>query len=331
MNKQNKILNQELWHLLGLTSRTFFLSIRQLPGQAGNAMCLAYLLLRVSDYLEDNQIMSPNEKHDALKNWHQVIIGCENVEKMTSALPPEDNIDNSDWVAAKSAGKILQALLTIPGSLQDYIIHHVSDSTLGMARWVKRGPVFYDENDMDDYMHEVAGRVGYLSTEIFAWQYPSVRQKLPTLMPMARETGLALQTVNIIRGMRKDYERGWIFVPETFCKTFDITRESLFEPQYQSQAMQVVDLLIGKAQKHLDKAEEYIQILPPWLHRLRLACIWPMLFATRTLAVSHRNLAVLLGEVKITRKEVRRIILDTSILGWSNTWLSSYAQRLQQP
>jgi farnesyl-diphosphate farnesyltransferase len=331
MNNQYKNLNQELWQLLRLTSRTFFLSIRQLPGQAGNAMCLAYLLLRVSDYLEDNQIMSTEEKHAALKNWHQVINGCENVKKMTSALPIEDNIDNPDWVAAKSASKILEALSTIPIELQDYIIHHVGDSTLGMARWVKRGPVINDENDIDDYMHEVAGRVGYLSTEIFAWQYPPVRQKLSTLMPMARETGLGLQTVNIIRGMRKDYERGWIFVPESFCKKFDISRGALFDPQYQSQAMQVVDLLISKAQNHLDKAFEYIQILPPWLHRLRLACIWPMLFATRTLAVSHRNLAVLLGDVKITRNEVRRIILDTSILGWSNMWLSSYVQKLQQP
>jgi farnesyl-diphosphate farnesyltransferase len=214
--------------------------------------------------------------------------------------------------------------------LSERIIHHVGNSTLGMARWVERGPKFSTENDLDDYMHEVAGRVGYLSTEIFAWQYPSIRARLPLLMPMARETGLALQTVNIIRGMRNDFERGWIYIPDSFCSACNISPSALFEPRYQSQAMQVVDMMVLKAQKHLVKALEYIRILPPWLHRLRLACIWPMLFATRTLAVSHRNLAVLIGEVKITRKEVKRIILDTTVLGWSNIWLDNYIQKLQK-
>ena len=36
-----------------------------------------------------------------------------------------------------------------------------------MARWTERGPVFRTEADLDDYMHEVAGRVGHLLTELF--------------------------------------------------------------------------------------------------------------------------------------------------------------------
>ena len=323
-------LDQELWRLLNLTSRTFFLSIRQLPGQARDALCLAYLLLRVSDYLEDNCIMDPQDKHAALKIWQQVITGSEHIGSLLSLLPEEDEANNSDLIAARSAGAILDALSLLPEGLRKNIARHVSDSTLGMARWVKRGPVFVDENDLDDYMHEVAGRVGYLSTEIFAWQYPSIRARLPVLMPMARETGLALQTVNIIRGLRKDYERGWIYVPESFCSPYDIHPNGLFDPRNQSQAMQVVDLLIAKAQNHLEKAVEYIRIMPPWLHRLRLACIWPMLFAVKTLALSRQNISVLIGEVKITRDEVKQIVRDTSILGWSNAWLDNYVHKLQQ-
>jgi len=69
--------------------------------------------------------------------------------------------------------------------------------------------------------------------------------------------------------------------------------------------------------------------LPPWLHGLRLACIWPMLFAVRTLALSRQNVNVLVGEVKMTREEVKAIVRDTTLFGWSNLWLESYYRHLK--
>ena len=85
---------------------------------------------------------------------------------------------------------------------------------LGMARWQEHGPFVEDEAAMDDYMHEVAGRVGHLLTEVFVWYDPKIADNSENFMELGREFGLALQTVNIIRGMRKDYERGWVFVPQ---------------------------------------------------------------------------------------------------------------------
>jgi farnesyl-diphosphate farnesyltransferase len=323
-------LNDEIWGLLKKTSRTFYLSIKQLPKEAGNSLCLAYLLLRVSDYLEDNEVMPVDQKIAALNSWTQILNGENKPEELQAFLPPIDQHQNPDLQAAQNADKILRRLSSLPAGLQVQIIKHVTASTIGMARWVGRGPVFLDETDLDDYMHEVAGRVGYLSTEIFAWYYPSIRPHLDRLMPMAHETGLGLQTVNIIRGMRKDYERGWVYIPNSFCALCNIKPENLFDPAYQTQALQVVDLLAKKAQRHLETAVEYIRCLPPWLHHLRLACIWPLLFAARTLSVSRRNIAVLLGEVKITRDDVKQIIFDTTLLGWSNIWVANYYHKLQQ-
>jgi len=319
-----------LWDMLRKTSRTFYLSIRQLPTEVGDSLCLAYLMLRVSDYLEDNEIMPPDEKVIALQCWHDIMTSDRPAEDLSSTLPTTDFAANPDLIAAQNAKIILQALSFLPDELKATIIGHVCDSTLGMARWVKRGPKFTNEADLDDYMHEVAGRVGYLSTEVFAWHYPAIRAQLDRLMPMARETGLALQTVNIIRGLRKDFERGWVFIPETYCTPFNLKPEEIFNPDYESQALLIVDLMAQKAQRHLEKAVEYIRCLPPWLHRLRLACIWPMLFAVRTLAISRRNMAVLVGEVKITRDEVKRIVFETSIMGWSNIWVTNYYQKLQK-
>jgi farnesyl-diphosphate farnesyltransferase len=90
-------------------------------------------------------------------------------------------------------------------------------------------------------------------------------------------------------------------------------------------------MLADKAERHLHSALDYVKALPPWLHSLRLACIWPMLFAVRTLAISRHNVNVLIGEVKMTRDEVKAIVRDTTLFGWSNAWLESYYHQLQVP
>ena len=72
------------------------------------------------------------------------------------------------------------------------------------------------EDDLDDYMHEVAGRVGYLITGLFSLASSTVREREKEMMELGQEFGLALQTVNIVRGIPSDIERGWFFVPRAF-------------------------------------------------------------------------------------------------------------------
>ena len=315
--------------LLRSASRTFALSIERLPGVVGDSMCLAYLLLRVSDYLEDNDQMPVATKVELLKLWDTVLAGETPATQLVAALAPYPPGDDPDARVAYHAVEILEKVHALPLAVQNQLLVHVRNSTRGMARWVQRGPDIPLEDDMDDYMHEVAGRVGYLVTDIFAWYSGFIRARLSQLMPLAREFGLALQTVNIIRGLRKDYERGWIFVPESFCAAVNLRRSDMFKPEYQIQALQVVDMVADKAERHLQKALAYVQALPPWLHTLRLACIWPLLFAVRTLALSRQNVNVLVGEVKMTRDEVKTIVRDTTLFGWSNRWLESYYHHLQ--
>jgi farnesyl-diphosphate farnesyltransferase len=314
--------------LLRATSRTFALSIERLPGPVRESLCLAYLILRVSDFLEDNDYMAAERKVALLSLWDRILAEQAVADELVAALAdraPED----ADAEAARQAPEILAALRRLPPALQNHILVHVRASTQGMARWVARGPDIPQEGDMDDYMHEVAGRVGYLVTDVFAWYSGFIRSKRRVLMPLAREFGLALQTVNIIRGLRKDYERGWIYVPESFCAAVNVRRADLFNPVYHLQALQVLDMLTDKAERHLHSALAYVKTLPRWLHALRLACIWPLLFAVRTLAISRHNVNVLMGEVKMTRQEVQAIVRDSLLFGWSNRWLDQYYARLQ--
>jgi farnesyl-diphosphate farnesyltransferase len=313
--------------LLRSASRTFAIGIEQLPGILCDAGTVAYLLLRVSDYLEDNEDMSTGQKVKLLNLWVEILAGKAESEELTSQIQDVDT-SNPDAVVAQHAADILRRLFTLPKEVKEIITHHVMHSTLGMARWVERGPQLDDETDLDDYMFEVAGRVGYLLTHLFAWYSSAIRDRKDILLPLAREFGLALQTVNVIRGLRKDYERGWVYVPKKFLAQVNLTPQELFQPENRAKAIQVLDMLADKAERHLRAALTCIKTLPPWQHRIRLACIFPLMFAIRTLAISRRNAEVFENEAKISRDEVMQIVLDSKLWGWSNIWLDSYYQKL---
>ena len=90
----------------------------------------------------------------------------------------------------------------------------------------------------------------------------------------------------------------------------------------------MVDMLADKAERHLQAAMTYFQMLPPWQHAIRLSCLFPLLLAGRTLAVSRRNCRVLESKAKVGRDEVIQIMRDSTMWGWSNWWVERYARRL---
>lgn len=318
------------YQMLRQVSRTFALSIEQLPRVVRDSVTIAYLLFRVSDCLEDYPDMEAGRKAELLRLWDRVLAGSVPVEALTSAVAGLDAADPEVRVA-QQASAIIEQLHTLPDEIQATILRHVRQTSLGMARWQEQGPLVGDEAEMDDYMHHVAGLVGYLVTDIFAWYLPCVRERKQELMPLAREFGLALQTVNVIRGLRKDFDRGWVFVPRTFYEKVGLTPAQLFEPANMDRAMQVVDMLALKAERHLRAGVAYVTALPRREHRIRLACIWPLFFAAKTLAVSRNNTGVLLSEAKIGRDQVALIIRNTTALGWSNHWLRWYYRYLTRP
>jgi len=159
-------------------------------------------------------------------------------------------------------------------------------------------------------LHEVAGRVGWLLTELFALDLPEVDRRKEEMMRLGREFGLALQTVNVIRGLHEDWERGWIYIPRSFLPHPDFTPEELFHGRERRVEVELSILrhLVEKADRHLAAARRYIAGISRGRHGIRLFCLLPLLFAVRTLAVSRDNPAVFERETKMTRSEVERII-----------------------
>ena len=120
-------------------------------------------------------------------------------------------------------------------------------------------------------------------------------------MPLAREFGLGLQTVNVIRGIREDFDRGWVYIPKKFILDMGLTKEQLFDPEHREQALKVLDMMTDKAERHLRQALQYVKSLPWWQHGIRLGCIFPLMFASRTLAVCRHNAQVFESQAKMSR------------------------------
>lgn len=313
--------------LVRSVSRTFALSIDVLPGTLGDAVSVAYLCFRIADGIEDHLTLPPAQKASLLRLWAAVMQNRAVVAHLSNGVRELDGSDPESYVV-KRASLILRWLDALPVRFQSVIRSHASASALGMARWQEHGPFVEDEVALDDYMHEVAGRVGYLVTDLYALHIPAVMAKRDQLMPLSHECGLALQTVNVLRGLHTDYQRGWVFVPQSYLRSFGLTRETLFAPNLREQAMMVVDLLADKAQRHLDNGYAYIAGFPRSEHSVRLSLMWPFLFAARTLGVCRGNPLTLSSEAKMSRAEIREIVLRSRLLGWSNRWLRSYYEAL---
>ncbi len=319
----------EIWTLLRATSRTFALSIEGLPAGLREEIAVAYLLLRVSDYLEDHEALATDQKIRLLELWDATLAEPKSADRFLQLVRDVPHrSDDAEAKVALRARMLLCALESFSVDSARIVTSRVRETTRGMARRQALGPEVADEGELDDYMHDVAGLVGYLVTDLFALHFPSVAPLHPRLMPLAREFGLALQTVNVLRGLRKDFERGWVYVPRSFCDQHNLSTAELFQASCRRRAMGVVAALIEKAEQHLLAGLAYIRMIPRHLHRVRLACMWPLLFAARTIAVSRNNPDVLTGEVKIARSAVKQIIRKTTLFGWSNSWLQGYAARL---
>jgi len=311
------------YEMLRNVSRTFSLSIEKLPPRLREAVTVAYLLFRIADCLEDNTVMGAERKAYLLRLWGEVVTGSRPARDLMRQISDLDESDPEVYVA-RHADTVIQYLDNLPAQLRQILASHVYETSEGMARWQEHGPFVDTEEELDDYMHQVAGRVGYLVTDVFAWYSPAIQKIHAHLMPLGREFGLALQTVNIIRGLRKDYERGWLYVPATFFKKTGVSREGLFDSAHRDKALAVVNLLIDKAQRHLHNGLTYITMLPRRELRIRLSCAWPLLFAIKTLALSRSNPAVLTSETKITRHQVKNIVFFSPMLCWSNIFLTRY-------
>ncbi len=295
-------------------SRTFAPTIRLLPKGLNLQVTVAYLLCRVADTVEDSPQITIEQKKEMLQAYACIFSGdsttcLRKFIEQARSFPQQSEDDK----LVHNLQRILQVFNTFTPYMQRHVGKWVVEMSLGMQKYAqefhKRKFSFLKTmKDLDEYTYFVAGTVGYLLTELFSYYSnkitPSLKKRLENL---AESFGKGLQMVNIIRDMAVDLKRGQSYIPDDLLEKYQLTRESIFQKENADRAEQLFNELINNAVHHLDRALDYILLIPKEEKRIRLFCLLPLFWALRTLQKIQANTLALLenDKIKISRSVIR--------------------------
>jgi farnesyl-diphosphate farnesyltransferase len=312
-------------HILPHVSRTFALTIPQLPPALRTAVTCAYLLCRIADTIEDEPALSPPETLAFLQRFSAVLAGRgdpgslarEIAERLSDrTLPTErDLVGNMERVLRVMAGlnEPQRAAIQRCVELMCYGMprFQFSASLKGLAR----------VTDLDDYCYYVAGVVGEMLTELFCDYSADIARHRASLSAVAASFAQGLQMTNILKDVWEDRSRGACWLPqEVFTRHgVDLAQVSSepFDPRFGAGFRE----LIGVAHAHLRNALEYTLLIPSKETGIRRFCLWAIGLAVLTLAKIEQNPRFTAGsQVKVKRSAVAMTRLLTQIAGRSD-WM----------
>ncbi len=266
--KDQKKLYKEAMHVLKETSRTFYIPITFLKNDLKLSVAAAYLAMRAIDEIEDHEDLSNDVKFDLLMATSELLKDSFNAEAYKALLAPyvdqlpEVSLRLADW------------LTFCPEGSRNIVQASTSEMAFGMAKWAKAKWQVHTREDLDDYTYYVAGLVGTMLSELWAWG-----ADIQTDRDLAIGYGRGLQAVNILRNQHEDLdERGVSFVPDGW------TRDDLF----------------AYAEENLAKADLYMKDINK--RTVLLFCRLPLALAHKTLKAMQE------GREKMSRAEVEQTV-----------------------
>ncbi len=324
--------------MLPRVSRTFAPTIRMLPEGLEIPVTAAYLLCRIADTVEDSEHLSLEEKQkmldlyaDLMKNQPEARVRFHNaVQRMPAETADDELTHNVD--------RVFNVFQNFTPVIRKHITFWVVEMSMGMQKYAqdKKNRAFTflrSMKELDEYMYYVAGTVGYLLTELFSFYSrkitPAMRQRMEKL---AESFGKGLQLVNIIRDMATDLRRGQSYIPDELLEKYHLDRKSIFEKENADRAEALFNELIRNAVKHLDKALDYILLIPKEEKKIRLFCMLPVFWAMRTLEKIQQNTLALLGQekVKVSRRMIRREYILALLNAYSNRLTRRHYERIKR-
>jgi phytoene synthase len=183
-----------------------------------------YAFCRVIDDIADAMDLSVAEKQDRLNKWRASL-------RAEKAGEP---------ALAADVRALLGKYALAPEMLEEIIAGVEMD--LAQSRYATFA-------ELRVYCYRVASAVGLVSIEIFGYRNQACKQ-------YAIDLGLALQTTNIIRDVRKDWESGRIYLPQEELARFGYSESDLKAGTYNEQFVRLMQFQADRAHGFFGKAAE---------------------------------------------------------------------------
>src|SRR5215813_1789298 len=307
-----------LQHILKNVSRSFYLSLRVLPGSVRRQVSLAYLFCRVADTIADTSIFPRCQRLQILRAFRKQFLlatpSFDDLKQLRAALPSQETQQEAYQLlyhlpacfhlfvrlSAVDRQLVRELVLTLTHGIE-MDLQYFSGETMSTVQ------SFPDLAILDLYTYYVAGIVGEFWTKIHkgymqGWQ-PHTFQNLCAL---GIRFGQGLQMTNILKDLGKDLSTGRCYLPREQLEQLEVRVEELSKPAVIQRLRPLIIQLTAQTLEHLDYACQYVLELPHHALRLRLSCMWPLLFAIQTLEAVCQSEELLCPEsrVKISRRAV---------------------------
>jgi farnesyl-diphosphate farnesyltransferase len=316
--------------LLKDVSRSFYLTLRLLPGRVRPQIGLAYLLARTTDTIADTELVPLDQRLQSLGDLRARILGLRQAPLELGPLArqqasPAERILLERCEASLS---LLQSLAPADRQLVVEVLKTItSGQELDLRRFngasASRVVALQTDEELDDYTYRVAGCVGEFWTKMCrANLFPKAALDDAFLLANGVRFGKGLQLVNILRDLPADLRRGRCYLPTGRLAALGLKPADLLQPSNEPPLRPLYDEYLDRANGHLLAGWAYTNALPRRGVRLRLACSWPILIGRETLKLL-RNAKVLDPDhrIKVSRQRVRQLGLRSAFLyPWPGAW-----------
>ncbi|MDQ2908560.1 MAG: squalene/phytoene synthase family protein [Candidatus Eremiobacteraeota bacterium] len=322
--------------IIARVSRTFAIGITVLPGDLGKAVLVGYLLCRIADTIEDDGAATAARRQALLALFVDCFGDREKAENFAHEAS-DIRADASYLELMRGTHLIFDLLHSLPKGSAEIVGRWTCELARGMSEFVGRYPSGIRIQTLPEYRrycYYVAGTVGHLLTDLWMFHSPYVRARdHERLLVNCEAFGEALQTINILKDIAWDIEHeNAAYIPEDLLRARGSSHQTILHGDWRIQNREALVALTQLARDDIRKSLDYFNAIPRMALQIRLFCLLPILFAVATLREIERSTAMLQsgGNVKITRGEVRSLILAGSVSTISNKttrWLVSKTSR----
>ena len=295
-------------------SRTFALTIPQLPAALYRVVSNAYLLCRIVDTIEDEPLLDGARKNYFCQQFLRALDGGKNAglfgRQLCASLSKQTSPAEHELI--RNARRVIQITRSFSAAQREALQHCVRTMAKGMTQFQLRNEKhgLQTLEDLDRYCYYVAGVVGQMLTSLFCLHSPEIAKRHDALMGLAISFGQGLQMTNILKDVWEDYRNGACWLPREIFAEEGLDLRDLTKAGKREEFQRGVQRLIGIAHGHLKNALTYTLLIPRQEVGIRNFCLWAIGFALLTLRKINKNLDYTDGsQVKISRLSVKGTVL----------------------
>jgi farnesyl-diphosphate farnesyltransferase len=316
-------------------SRTFALTIPELPPALRSTVTCAYLLCRIADTIEDEPMLAADDKVHYLRQFSAVVGGQADAAALAAELAPRlsDRTLAHERDLVANLTRVVSSVRRMEPREQAAIQRCIEVMCDGMHHFQRNASLrgLSRLSDLDSYCYHVAGVVGEMLTDLFCAQLPGVQQHAAALRRLAPSFGQGLQMTNILKDMWEDRSRGACWLPRDIFERHGVALEQLAAGRQQQGFGASLQELIGIAHGHLRNALAFTLLIPASQIGIRRFCLWSIGLAVLTLREIHDNPRFTAGaQVKVSRRAVMlvRVLCNMGARSdWALRALFAYAAR----